>query len=255
MFFFLSKTLSYFTMPIVIICFLFLLSIVLKNKKWKNRLGKLGVIMLLFFSNDFIANEVILWWEAPPTPFANLQKKYDYGILLTGIAKAEIEPADRVYFSRGADRVTHTLQLYRLGYVKKILVSGGNGKLHAVRKQEADQIADVLEMMGVPAHDILTESKSRNTHESIMEIKKMTAEGLRPENCLLITSAFHIRRSAACYAKQLWDVDTFSTDFLAHKRKFNPETLVVPSLDAFSNWHILTREWAGFIAYKLVGYI
>jgi len=127
-----------------------------------------GVFLLFLFSNDFIGNEVMLLWEVPPTPFAELKKKYSYGIVLTGVGKSEMEPADRMYFGRGADRVTHTLQLYKLGFIQKVLVSGGNGKLYDVNKQEADEMAEVLILMGVPKEDIVIENTSRNTRESAL---------------------------------------------------------------------------------------
>jgi uncharacterized SAM-binding protein YcdF (DUF218 family) len=256
MFFFLSKTLSYITMPLVIICLLLLLSIFLKkSNKWKNQCFKIGVALLFFFTNDFITNEVVRWWEIPATPFASIQKKYEYGILLTGVAKSEIEPDDRVYLGRGADRITHTLQLYKLGIIKKIVVSGGNGKLKEVKRQEADVLADVLLMMGVPQADILIENKSRNTHESAMEVNKLFRDTIKPEDCILITSAFHIRRARACFAKQGWDMDVFSTDFISHPRKFMPDALFIPKEEALGNWHILVKEWMGMVAYKVAGYI
>lgn len=255
MFFFLSKTLNYMTMPLVIVCGCFVLSLFLKAKNWKTRFFKIGLVSLLFFSNDFITNEVVQWWEVAPTPFVAIQKRYDYGILLTGIGKSEMEPGDRVYFSRGADRVTHTLQLYKLGLIKKILVSGGNGKLSAVNRQEADAIAEVLVLMGVVSSDILIENKSRNTHESAVEVIKLYRDTIKPEQCLLITSAFHCRRSKACFEKQGWNVDIFSTDFLSHRRKFTPDVLIIPSVEALNHWHILVREWTGILAYKLMGYI
>lgn len=255
MFFFLSKTLSYLTMPIVIICAFFLVAWFLKSNLWKTRIRTAAVLLLLFFCNDFIANEVVLLWEVPPTPFADLKKKYAYGIVLTGIGKSEMEPTDRMYFSRGADRVTHTLQLYKLGFIKKILVSGGNGKLYEVQKQEADEMAEVLVLMGVPKEDILVENTSRNTHESALAVSAMLNGKVKPEDCLLVTSAFHIRRSKACFEKQEWNVDVFSTDFISHKRKFTPDALIIPSVGALTNWHILTREWTGMVTYKLVGFI
>jgi uncharacterized SAM-binding protein YcdF (DUF218 family) len=255
MFFFLSKTLSYLTMPIVIICAFFLVAAFLNRKLWRKRLRRAGVILLFLFTNDFICNEIVLLWEVPPTPFAELKKKYTYGIVLTGVGKSEMEPTDRMYFSRGADRVTHTLQLYKLGFIQKILVSGGNGKLYEVAKQEADEMAEVLVLMGVPKEDIVIENTSRNTHESALEVSKMLQKSVKPEECILVTSSFHIRRSKACFEKQGWNVDVFSTDFISHKRKFTPDALIIPSAGAFFNWHILTREWTGMITYKLVGYI
>ncbi len=53
-------------------------------------------------------------------------KPHDLGIVLTGATIPNRLPNDRIYFARGADRVTHTVQLYKLGLLKKILISGGN---------------------------------------------------------------------------------------------------------------------------------
>ncbi|MFM9841039.1 MAG: YdcF family protein [Cyclobacteriaceae bacterium] len=256
MFFFLSKTLSYVTMPLVIICILLLFFIFLKkSSKWKNRCLKISIGMLFFFTNDFINNEVARWWEIPATPIASIQKKYEYGILLTGVARSDMEPDDRIYLGRGGDRVTQTLQLYQLGIIKKILVSGGNGKLNEVKKQEADVLFDLLVIMGVPPSDILIENKSRNTHESAMEVNKLFRDQIKPTECVLITSAFHMRRSQACFAKQGLAMDGFSTDFISHKRKFTPDALFIPKEESMGNWHILVKEWTGLVAYKLMGYI
>ncbi|MBL7874078.1 MAG: YdcF family protein [Cyclobacteriaceae bacterium] len=254
MFFLLSKTLNYLTMPLVIICLLFLFSWVLKSKK-KALLFKIGFALLLLFSNDFITNEVIRLWELPATPFQEIKKKYAIGILLTGVTKGNMVPDDRVYFHRGADRVTHTLQLYRLGIIDKILISGGSGSLTERRTKEADEIADALKLMGVAGEDLIIENESRNTHESAVATKKVLQDSISSSECLLITSAFHMRRSRACFAKIDWPCDTFTTDFLIHERKFTPDVLVIPRLDSLQIWHIMIREWVGMVAYKLSGYI
>ena len=255
MFFVLSKTLNYLTMPLVIICILLLLSFLLKSKIWKARLFKIALGLLWFFTNDFIANEVVRAWEIPATPFANIKKKYEYGIVLTGVGKSEMEPADRVYLGRGADRVTHTLQLYKLGIIKKILIAGGNGKLTKVQKQEADVLADVFKLIGAPDSVLVIENNSRNTHETAVEFNKRFKGTIKPEQCILVTSSFHMRRSIACFIHEGWTMDTFSTDFLSHNRKFSFDTLFIPKEEALGNWQIIIREWVGMVAYKLAGYI
>ena len=174
---------------------------------------------------------------------------------MTGVTKYDTGPQDRVYFSCGADRVTHTLQLYKLGKIKKILVSGGSGRLDALNRKEAFEVAEALMLMGVPASDIVTESESRNTHESAEAVKKLLTGQAAPSECLLITSAYHLRRSLACYKKVGWNMDTFSVDFHATVRKFYLDTLLVPSVDALRDWHVLIKEWTGMIAYKVAGYI
>ncbi len=254
MFFILSKTINFLTMPLVIICVLLLLSVFLRPVRWKYNLLRVGLALLLFCSNDFILNEFMRAWEIPPTPFAEIRKHYRWGILLSGVTKSEMEPKDRIYFSQGADRVTHTFQLYKDGFIQKILVTGGSGSLDK-EQREADEIASVLRMMGTKPEDIVTENNSRNTHESAVEVKSLLTGQTRPEECLLITSAFHMRRSSACFRRVGWTMDTFSTNFLSHKRKFAIDVLLIPKPDALVGWHILTKEWVGYVAYSIAGYI
>ena len=255
MFFVLSKTLSYLTQPIIIIIALLLASWIVRNVQWKKWLFRSGIILLLFFSNEFIANEMMMMWEVKPTAFRDIHKTYSWGIILTGVTKSDFDPADRVYFQKGADRVTHSVQLYKLGIVKKLLVSGGSGLMSTRRRQEADEMADALLLMGVPKEDILIENKSRNTHESAEEVKKILEKITTPDSCLLITSGYHIRRSKACFSKVGWGTDTFSTDFTTHRRVLTLDVLLVPKLDAIGMWSTAIREWVGFIAYWVVGYI
>jgi uncharacterized SAM-binding protein YcdF (DUF218 family) len=254
MFFFLSKTLNYLTMPLVIVLVLLVTSALLRPSVWKRRFYFGGLFLLLFFTNDFIANEIMRSWEVPPTPFQGM-KKHTWGILLSGVTKSEMQPSDRVYFQRGADRVIHTLQLYKQGLIRKILISGGSGRLMDIGQREADELKSVLVVMGIPPGDILTENKSRNTHESALAVKSILQPLTRPEDCLLITSAFHMRRSQACFVKAGWPATAFSTDFLSHRRVFTLDVLVIPKLDALELWHTMVKEWVGYVAYAVVGYI
>src|SRR6478609_8184154 len=107
MFFFLSKTLNYLAQPLFIICVCFLVSVFIRKPVWKKRLFWIGFALLFFFSNEFIANEAMLAWEVKPVAFASLTKKYEYGIVLTGVTLGKRHPADRVYFDKGADRIYH----------------------------------------------------------------------------------------------------------------------------------------------------
>ena len=255
MFFVLSKILFYAVMPLTIICGLLIATLFVKKQSLRKKIVVASLSLLLLFSNEFIVNEVVKLWEIPITPMKEVTKTYSWGILLTGITKYDSGPQDRVYFACGADRVTHTVQLYKLGKIKKILVSGGSGRLDAPDRKEAYEIAEALMLMGVPSNDIATEAESRNTHESAEGVKNMLEGKAAPSECLLITSAFHMRRSMACFKKVGWNVDPFSVDFHSHTRKHSFDVLLIPKVDAFREWHVLIREWTGMIAYKAAGYI
>lgn len=255
MFFIFSKVLSFLAQPLAIIVFMLVSSWMIRNQKWKKILSRTAFVLLLFTSNYFIANEVMRAWEIPITTYQSIKKTYDYGVLLTGVTKTNMTPKDKVYFSRGADRATHTLQLYKMGIIRKIIVSGGSGRLDGLGVREADDLADFLELAGVPREDIVIENQSKNTYESAARVSGILATVDGPKDVLIVTSAYHLRRSMACFRRAGIEADPFSTDPVSEPRKFTPENLLVPRLDAMVMWQIMIKEWVGFVAYRIAGYI
>lgn len=255
MFFLLSKTLTFLVMPLTIITVFLVLSQVIRSGRWSKRLLWTGLALLFIFTNEFLANELMKAWEVETTAYSSM-KKYKLGIVLTGTVIPQLKPDDRVYFNRGADRVVHTVQLYKLGIIDKILVSGGSGRIIDVKEREADRFKEAMMVMGVPDSVILLENETRNTYESAQEVKAILRDmHYTAGDCVLITSAFHMRRSLACYRKAGVDLDTFSTDFYAHGGTYYPDAFLIPKLDALVVWHKLFREWVGFIAYWFAGYV
>jgi len=254
MFFLLSKTVGLLTQPAVLVGLLFIAALFVRPAHWKRLLQVSAVFLFFLFGNDFISNELMRWWELPPQPLPAYTQTYAYGIVLTGITKSQTGPADRVYFSRGADRATHAIQLYKTGIIKNIVISGGIGRLQDVGHREAAALKNFMVMCGVDSTHILLEPDSDNTAESAAAVTRMLA-GTPASSCLLITSAFHQRRALACFKKQGWLPHHFSADPLARERRFTPDVLFVPDLDAWINWQILFKEWAGMAMYRVAGYI
>jgi uncharacterized SAM-binding protein YcdF (DUF218 family) len=255
MFFILSKTLSYLTLPFTVVSLLFIAGLLLRKPLWKKRMLVAGFALFFFFSNEFIANEMMCAWETGPTSFKDM-RHFKLAIVLTGATIPDLKPDDRVYFHRGADRVIHTVQLYKLGLVEKILISGGTGSLTSADEPEADKFRKAMLLMGIPDDAVIIENKTRNTAESAIAVRSMLKDlGYSPTDCLLVTSAFHMRRSLACYRKAGVPVESFSTDFYGHARVFYFDVLFVPQVDAMMKWNKLCKEWVGMIAYKIVGYI
>jgi uncharacterized SAM-binding protein YcdF (DUF218 family) len=254
MFFFLSKTIGLLTRPVVLFGILLVAAWLSRNTKWKKRLVIGSVVLFFVFGNEFLANELMRAWELPPAPYAAFQKKYEYGIVLTGVTKALVGPRDRVYFARGADRATQAIQLYKRGIIRKIIISGGVGRLIDIGQTEAVDLKRFMVLCGVDSTHILLESKSDNTAQSAREVTALFPEA-DPAQFLLITSAFHQRRSLACFRKQGWKLDHFSADPFAQRRRYTFEILFVPDLDAWLNWQILLKEWSGMAMYKIAGYI
>jgi uncharacterized SAM-binding protein YcdF (DUF218 family) len=252
MFHFLSKVLGYFTIPFVLITGILMISVIVKKKETKSFLFKLGLGLLLFFSNKFIANEVLRLWEIAPVSYSKLDEKYKVAIVLSGFTKLHDDYNDRVFLN--LDRVTHSVQLYKKGIIEKFLISGGQGGIKGERLLEAEQIEQVLLIMGVSANDIMKELNSRNTHESSIEVAKIL-RGVDPKTCLLVTSASHMRRSTLCFKKAGFPAQPFSTDLISHTTDYSFESIVIPSTDALWYWQVISKEIVGCVAYKIMGYI
>jgi len=194
-------------------------------------------------------------WEGSPIPLTKVGH-YEVGVILTGVTNRYITPNDRVYFEHGADRVLHAIQLYKMGKIDKIMISGGSGKLvnNETDIKEADELAKVLLLADIPKRKIIIENESRNTHESAVNCAKILKnESIK--RVLLITSAFHIKRASLCFDKQNISFDTFSTDFYSYDNKTGIDGYFTPQPRAIENWNKIIREITGIIAYTLMGYI
>ncbi|WP_316929323.1 YdcF family protein [Cyclobacterium qasimii] len=211
-----------------------------------------------FFSNSYLSNLIIYNWEPAPKDFSSLPT-YELGVVLTGVTHIDKLPKDRTYFSRGADRATHTVQLYKMGKIKKILISGGLGFNPVHPLSEAESLRDFMIWAGVNEKDIIVETKAVNTHENALFSEKIITSGEieldNPNQFLLITSAFHMKRAEACFNKVGLHPDTFPVDFYGKKPNANFKSIVQPGLQGIMVWHKLTKEWVGIMVYSLVGYI
>ncbi len=254
MFFYLSKILAFLAQPLAVVFILLLVSRIVRPAHWRKRLLIAGISLLVFTSNYFIANEVMRAWETPVTPLTSLGR-YDYAIILTGVTRTEMKPKDRVYFTQGADRATHTLQLYKMGFVKKIIVSGGSGRLDGRGVKEADDLADFLVLAGVPKEDILIENESKNTRESAVAVAKLLSTVEGSKTLLLVTSGYHMRRALACFKKVDLAVEPFAVQPVSDERHFGLGLILIPRVDAIGMWQTMIREWVGIIVYWLAGYI
>ncbi len=251
MFFYLSKTLYFLAMPVTLIILVLLLSAFVK--KYQKTLFWLGMGLCFLFTNLFLSNALVRWWEAEPVAIESLPH-YDVGIVLGGIT-SDKEPRDRVHTSGAADRILHAVQLYRQGKIDKILVSGGTGKIIADEVKEAVLLKKLLLLSMVPEEDILVEDNSRNTRENALFSRDLLQAQAPGHRYLLITSAFHMPRAKACFDKVGLEVSTFSVDFRSDEHKFTPDILFIPGSAAIGHWEIIIREVLGMAAYWISGYI
>lgn len=257
MFFYFSQLFSFLIMPFTICLVTLVIGLFFIHRKFGKRLIFGSLVLFLFFSNSYISNRIMHAWEPAPRELETLPV-YEIGIVLTGITNIDKLPKDRTYFNKGADRVTHALQLYKMGKLKKILISGGLGFDPIHPKSEAESLAEFLMWAGVKKSDLILETKAVNTRENALFTRQVLDQaGFLPmteANLLLITSAFHMKRAKACFQKTGLYPDTFPVDYYASEPRLSLQSVFQPSVQSIFTWHRLVKEWVGIVVYKLAGY-
>jgi uncharacterized SAM-binding protein YcdF (DUF218 family) len=252
MFFILSKLFFFILLPLTWFFLLLLLSVFSKKSKNKKQLIVSAVLVMLLFSNKFVLQQVVKLWEMPITKEESLQPMYEYGIVLGGMSHYFIDE-HRLVFGSSSDRLWQAYRLYKMGRIKKLVITSGSGYVFSKEMKEALFIKEYLLSIGVPKTDLLVESESRNTLENATNTAKLFPV-VKQHKVLLITSASHMRRASACFKKAGYRFDTYTTD----TQRFDViglEGYLVPNSEALTIWGVLIKEMVGYSAYKIAGYI
>ena len=254
MFHFISKILAFLISPITWVFILLIWTIFTKSSKRKKILLFSSFLTLFIFSNRFIINEVIRYWEVPINTIHE-DKKYDYAIVLGGYSVYDPE-WDRLEFIGAADRLFVPLQMYHQNQIQHFILSGGSGSIEYPERKEAIGVQKFLSQIGVKEKHIIIEPDSKNTHENAMFTKKiLDSLQLKNKSILLVTSSLHMRRAKGCFEKENINFDILSVDRHSADRSFHYKVLLLPSADALSGWYYLIHEMVGYLSYVLAGYI
>ncbi|HEX8505211.1 MAG TPA: YdcF family protein [Hymenobacter sp.] len=254
MFFLLSKVLDFLLLPTVWLLALLLAALAARQPRRRRQWLLAATLLALLGTNNALVNEALLAWEIPPVPLSALPAHADAAVLLTGITDVDKSPHDRAYLGRGADRLTNALWLYRAGRVRRFIISGGSGAVLAKAHTEAQDLATLLRLGGVPNADILVEDRSRNTRENALFTKRLIASYPENDTLVLLTSAYHQRRALGCFRKMGLQPIAFPADFRSSDRRTTPDYWLVPNPTALQNLSLLLHEISGWLVYKVAGY-
>ncbi len=149
----------------------------------------------------------------------------------------------------GADRVWHAARLYRAGKAPIIIPTGCG---------EKESTLPLLLDFGVPNEAIIVEDKARNTEENARFVEKI----LEPRNTqntrkkiLLVTSAWHMRRSVLMYRKYAPGLEIIpaATDYEATVNTGHPFCFkdVWPDAELLFRNSYIFKEYLGYWGYRL----
>jgi uncharacterized SAM-binding protein YcdF (DUF218 family) len=254
MFYFLSKVLYGIVAPVSLVLIMFIIYFISGVKKWIYWAFGLTI----FFTNPFIAQTAIGWYEVEPIRIEK-GKKYDGLIILGGfISNVNVDGEDRAVFNDGNDRMIQAFNLYKDKVSNRIVYTAGRDTVFTRFLPEALLGKAFLMKCGVPDSCIWAEYKSINTFENAYLTKEMLQKkdpNWKKKEYLILTSAFHMRRAMACFEKQGFNVTAYSTDLRSNNSKLSVMNTIMPTYGGFEIWTFLLKEWIGLAVYKLKGYI
>jgi len=264
MFIFLSKLLPLFVYPLGLACLLLLLALTIRHRH-KLRTG-------------LIIASIFILWLSSTTGFSNLlarsleyrypsQEDYpivDVAVVLGGGTEPAVLPRPSVEVNSAGDRVLYAAQLYREGKAGKLLLSGGEiSWLNEGSTTPAEDMADLLEFIGVPQEALVLETESKNTYENALYSAEIL-NTMEVDRILMVTSALHMPRAVALFEKQGLEVIPVPVDYNITEDASAPDGTsrlqlkfmdIIPQSGNLSLTTNALKEYLGYFVYNLQGWL
>lgn len=243
MYFLLSKLLIYFLYPFSWIVSLLIVSIFVKNIKYKRRFFTVSIALLLIFSNGFLLKKVSKLWDVKPVTLKPDQN-FSCAIVLGGYISEYNQNTG--FFNGAADRFIQAVKLKETGKTSHLLFTGGNASLTPDGFIEGDWLKRELQPFHFADSTLLFEKQSRNTFENIRFSKQIIQSKHLPPPYLLVTSAFHMRRALLVCKKAGLQVTAFPCQLSPEENPITADDFI-PAADALSGWNGYLKEMIGYI--------
>ncbi|WP_426671779.1 YdcF family protein [Mucilaginibacter sp. McL0603] len=242
MYFIFSKVLLFLLFPLNWIIIFLLIALFSKRQKLKRKCFITGVVLLIIFSNPLLLYLFAKNWDVNSAPL-NKNKVYSSVIVLGGFS-GEDKNGNGV-FNENADRFIQGVKLKEEGRVSHILISSGNGNLGQSKFKEAVWTQSVLKEFNLPDSAVLIEPDSRNTFENATFSKQILQKAHLQPPYILVTSAYHMRRSLYIFKKEGMDVVPYSSGRITSNVKFSFLDYMMPDAGVLAGWCTYLKELIG----------
>ena len=200
------------------------------------------VAILIYGVSANITGEVLIhslekMYQPPKQP------KGDVIVMLGGGATANTTDIDGVGQLTGSS-ANRLLTVARMYYATKLPIIISGGKVFADTGNEAQIAKRQLMTLGIPAGKILLDTRSLNTEQNAQYTRKII-HAHHFKMPILVTSAFHMRRSVLQFERQGLQVQPYPTDYHTSKKlavygnQFSPGSL--------ENAHLALKEYLGIL--------
>lgn len=209
-----------------------------------------GFVLFCLVSVDPVSDALIRPLEGayPPLAAAPKDKKTDAVVVLGGgvrdlaWAGVEAQPSEM-----SLERVVTGIRLARISHLPLVMV-GGSGDPSKPDIREAEAMARAASGLGVSRRDLIVIGKAQNTLESAAAAR----ERLTGRRIILVTSAFHMRRSVGMFRKKGFDVIPAPCGYLSEQRPLTIRSFI-PHAGSLYASHVALSEYLSLAWYTMSG--
>ncbi|MEA3327067.1 MAG: YdcF family protein [Chloroflexota bacterium] len=264
MFVYLSKILPLFVYPLGLAFFFIFLALILDNHhKWRRGLLIVVLVILFLSSNRWVSFALarsLEWRDLPPEEMPQASVI----VVLGGGTESADYPRPMSEVNSAGDRVIYAARLYQEGAAPHILVSGGNVDFSTSRgTTPAEEMTELLTLMGVPENAIWQQPDSQNTHEDALYSAEILMEKDIVE-IILVTSAIHMPRAKALFEHHGFVIIPAPVDFAITEQSwesaFHPGLMefflyLLPNASALGMTTNVIKEYLGLFMYGRRGWL
>lgn len=267
--FYLSKLLPLLVYPLGLSCVLLGAALIVqRNPRWQTRLVGVTLAILWLGGNRIVTMTIVrsLEWRYAPPPGRTAPLPTGDAIVLLGGATRELGyPRPTHEVNEAGDRILYAAWLYNHGAAPRILISGGTAPWVSPQggPPEAEAMAELLGMMGVPREALILETESRNTYENAVGSFELLAEH-DVKTVILVTSALHMPRAYALFQHPDFTVIPAPTDYMISQAEWDHYTQpslaiqvmnLIPSSRDLALTSQAMKEYIGMIVYRMRGWM
>lgn len=225
------------------------------KRKWRGAVFCGSVTLLLFiFGSTPVSFHLLASLERPYASQARASIPMSDAIVMLGgtVLPSEHDPLG-FQMGKAGDRVVTALELARQGKAP-VLILGGGGKA-AQGWSESRLLTNWSQAWNISVGKILTIPVCANTREEAMHVRALCDEH-KWTRVILVTSAYHMKRTEALFRKLGIPVVPVACDFeglsyLNYREPFNP----IPRPNHFEAVWLYTHEIIGWWVYRCRGWV
>ncbi len=206
-----------------------------------------GFLLLYLLSISPISDAMLKPIETAFPPWKEGPVKADAIVVLGGGVRDLAWPALPCESSGSSEeRVIRGITIYRKHRLPLVFMGGNGDPSGATVCADADAMSRTAVELGVPARDVKAENRSRNTLESAQALKNV----IKGNNIILVTSAFHLKRASAMFAKQGFRVMPAPAGYRGEHKKLTFFSFI-PSAESLIDSSTAVYEYAALLWYSL----